>query len=1461
MTPAATRIVRIFVSSTWLDLQPERHAVEDAIQRTRFGKFVGMEYFGSRSETTKETSLAEVDKSDLYLGIIGGRYGSGITEAEYRRACASNPPLPCFIYFKSETAIPLEGRDNDPAKAAQLSAFKEALRRQHIIAEPFSTPVALAVCVRDDLHRWFFDTILSAQLTAQAPATITTEREDHRHVRLELGAVYGSVVYDGHPVQPRPRTTPLRPSVRPMRGLLDRTTETAAALQALQSLLPVELYGAAGSGKTALLRHLAYHIPTAQLPDGAIYVEQVGHQPATDLLQFLFDSFYESTPTYKPREAELLNWLRDKRALVLLDDVATNRTELDRVLNALPETAVLWSAQERHLFGEGCALLVAGLPEKEALELFARELGRSLTPAEQEAAQSICVLLRGHPLHLAQAAGLARDQQQSLAQVAASLQASAAPATALNEQLIATCSEKEKRVLAMLAALPGAPVLGGTLATLADVPELEATVTNLAEHKLLAPCGPQGQSYRLTDAVQTLLPQQWDLTEWRERALSHYFAWAETQPAPEVLQNELPAIRSLFHWTTETGRHADTIQLGKLLESSLIQSGQWESWGQVLQAIGQAAQASGDRATEAWVLHEQGTRALCLSNNASAQALLTEALERRIALGDHVAASVTRHNLDWLIPPVPFVPSHTPAELDSPPQPFPKKRRVPGLLKFFGGALLAGLSLLLLWPYIKAQPRLLFAPNELPFGNQAIGGPSTERTVSLLNPRAQLLKITSLDIIGNNSNDFQIVKEDCRNRQLAQNESCQISFTFVPQQPGLKNARAILRDTAGTELPSLPLLGTAIAPTPTPTVAVSPTPSPTATATTTSSPIVTPPPSSPSPVSKLSSTPGSLTFGSLEIGKIGLTQQIRLTNEGSAFLQLAKITIQGEAERDFAIKENACGTRLTAKGFCLLELTFTPHVVGERRAVLRISNEADATILTVPLSGQGLQPPPARLLVTPLQLGFGEQRLGAITRPGAITISNGGASPLTVSQISFANEQQRDFSIRSNSCANRTLSQNENCVVQVLFSPQTPGPRTASLTVTTNAGRQAVGLSGTGASPLPALLVSPDPLDFGEQEPREGGIEKTITLASSNAAPVQIGAISLSRSPVFFLANNSCSNTTLTQRQTCQIRVRFVPRNAQEQQATLTIQSDAPNSPHLISIRGRGLVRARPRLLVRPARLDFQQGSNTRGGAQQITLQTDGTGELSLRGLTITGNDAQDFSLRSSCADRTLTAQDRCTASVIFAPRPASRRAANRARESVATLLITHDGVGEQTEVPLRGTIAPPTPSERFSLTPGNLNFGQQSVGTRGQSQLVTLTNEGDIAFDAPRVSVTDSFLGSLVSGISGGAVTPNANGHFVLTGNTCNQRLNPGESCRLSVTFAPRSSGQKNGSLTVFVGQLNRSTSLRGEGISREPERKGYCCLGGRVIDLSPEECKARRGQSYPDERTAQQRCQTILR
>lgn len=165
--------VKVFLGSTWLDLQRERAAVEQVLARFRETKFIGMEYFGSQSGTTRAASLQEVARCDLYVGIVGGRYGSGITEAEYRMARERD--LPCHIYFKRESAIREAARDATQAarrKLKRLRADMADANAGHLVTE-FSGAHELAGRVASDLHNWLFDKYL-AQAVAGTGAKAAT---------------------------------------------------------------------------------------------------------------------------------------------------------------------------------------------------------------------------------------------------------------------------------------------------------------------------------------------------------------------------------------------------------------------------------------------------------------------------------------------------------------------------------------------------------------------------------------------------------------------------------------------------------------------------------------------------------------------------------------------------------------------------------------------------------------------------------------------------------------------------------------------------------------------------------------------------------------------------------------------------------------------------------------------------------------------------------------------------------------------------------------------------------------------------------------------------------------------------------------------------------------------------------------------------------------------------------------
>jgi hypothetical protein len=69
---AQIEILPVFISSTWKDLRPEHEAAERAVNSMRETKYVGMKYFGARDEEPRTASLDEVDRSRVYVGIIGG---------------------------------------------------------------------------------------------------------------------------------------------------------------------------------------------------------------------------------------------------------------------------------------------------------------------------------------------------------------------------------------------------------------------------------------------------------------------------------------------------------------------------------------------------------------------------------------------------------------------------------------------------------------------------------------------------------------------------------------------------------------------------------------------------------------------------------------------------------------------------------------------------------------------------------------------------------------------------------------------------------------------------------------------------------------------------------------------------------------------------------------------------------------------------------------------------------------------------------------------------------------------------------------------------------------------------------------------------------------------------------------------------------------------------------------------
>jgi hypothetical protein len=78
----------------------------------------------------------------------------------------------------------------------------------------------------------------------------------------------------------------------------------------------------------------------------------------------------------------------------------------------------------------------------------------------------------------------------------------------------------------------------------------------------------------------------------------------------------------------------------------------------------------------------------------------------------------------------------------------------------------------------------------------------------------------------------------------------------------------------------------------------------------------------------------------------------------------------------------------------------------------------------------------------------------------SVKLSNLGHKPLTNIKIQFSGNDSGDFS-QLNDCGKK-LEKRDGCEINVIFTPKTPGPKSATMEVLTSEGTQVVGLTGTG---------------------------------------------------------------------------------------------------------------------------------------------------------------------------------------------------------------------------------------------------------------------------------------------------------------------------------------------------------------------------------------------------------------
>ena len=501
----------------------------------------------------------------------------------------------------------------------------------------------------------------------------------------------------------------------------------------------------------------------------------------------------------------------------------------------------------------------------------------------------------------------------------------------------------------------------------------------------------------------------------------------------------------------------------------------------------------------------------------------------------------------------------------------------------------------------------------------------------------------------------------------------------------------------------------------------------------------------------------SLLYGNQIVGTTSSVQSVTFVNLGTNSLTMSAPTFGGAFPGDFK-QTNTCGTSVGAGRSCRYDVTFSPTAPGVRGATLFINNSDQTSPQTVSLVGTGVQP---GVSLTPATYDFGSVMVGQ-TSPYGFILTNTGNAPLTISSVSLGGVNPAQFR-QSNNCGT-TVNIGQSCTITVTFAPTTVfATMSATLNVTDNASPTVQTVSLKGAGVQPTVSLTPATHDFGNVVVGQTS-QYGFTLTNTGTAPLTISGLSFTgTNATQFKQTNNCG-TTVNIGLSCTITVTFAPTRSGPLSATLNLSDNAPSRVQTVLLTGTGL---QPAVSLTPATYNFGNVMVGQTSAYGFTLTNTGTAPLAITSVALGGVNPAQFKQSNNCGT-TVNIGQSCTITVTFAPTTVFATMS-------ATLNVTDNAAPTVQTVSLTGAGVQP----RVSLTPGTYNFGNVTVGQTSSYGFI-LANTGT----APLT----------ISGISLGGTNPVQ----YKQSNNCGTTVNIGQSCTITVTFAPTKTGPLSATFSV---------------------------------------------------------------
>ena len=379
-----------------------------------------------------------------------------------------------------------------------------------------------------------------------------------------------------------------------------------------------------------------------------------------------------------------------------------------------------------------------------------------------------------------------------------------------------------------------------------------------------------------------------------------------------------------------------------------------------------------------------------------------------------------------------------------------------------------------------------------------------------------------------------------------------------------------------------------------------------------------------------------LTFAAQQVGTQSAAQTITLSSTGNAPVVFGSLGLTG----DFTETDNCAGQTIAMGSSCSVQIVFAPTTTGALSGQLTVYANIAGGQATVSLNGTGTAA--AAIVLTPLTLSFAATIVNQTAASQNITVSNTGGTLATLSAPVLSGNTG-DFAIFANTCG-ATLAADTGCTLSITFTPTASGARSATLSVTDNAGTssaatQTASLSGIGEAPATDTL-STFALSFAQQQIGTISAAQTITLTNSGGVPLTLIAASVS--PGDFSVVNACGNS-LAAHATCAFNVIFSPTAVGARTATLTITDQFRYQT--VALSGTGI--AGPGVSLTPVSLVYPAtGVGLTALAQTLTLTNNGGIPLIVSSVAV----SPGFAIALNSCTTTVVVNASCSLTIVFAP-------------------------------------------------------------------------------------------------------------------------------------------------------------------------------------------------------------------